>query len=304
MQNGVAVPNWDDLRVFLSVARAESLSAAAPGLKMDPATLSRRISRLEDSLGSALFVKSPKGYALTDLGSRLLERASQAEETFRLAFDEGQMPDQGLTGQIRIGATDGIASYALAQAAARIQKDNPALEIQILALPRGINLSRREADMAVAVSQPQAGRLTVQKITDYHLHLVAHKEVAHEIRSLDDLKGRPIVGYIPDMIFDKELDYLGELGAGGVQLASNSITVQSMMLHAGGGVGFMHDFILPANPNLRMVLQNEVALKRTYYLIRHIADRRSERLNRFAERFSYEIRAEIAQLEAAAKLMC
>ncbi|MDO7631520.1 MAG: LysR family transcriptional regulator, partial [Loktanella sp.] len=55
--------NWDDMRVFLAVARAEGLTAAAPVLKMDPATLGRRVARLEASIGGALFVKSPQGYA-------------------------------------------------------------------------------------------------------------------------------------------------------------------------------------------------------------------------------------------------
>ena len=56
--------NWDDLRVFLAVARRESLSAAARGLRIDPATVSRRIARLEEETGAALFAKSPQGYAI------------------------------------------------------------------------------------------------------------------------------------------------------------------------------------------------------------------------------------------------
>src|SRR3712207_6387262 len=72
------VIDWDDMRVFLGVARARSLSGAAPGLRMDPATVGRRIARLEESLGAALFLKSPQGYALTDLGARLQARAEEA----------------------------------------------------------------------------------------------------------------------------------------------------------------------------------------------------------------------------------
>src|SRR5688572_5039038 len=72
--------DWDDMRVFLGVARARSLSGAAPGLRMDPATVGRRIARLEEALGAALFLKSQQGYALTDLGARLQARAEEAEE--------------------------------------------------------------------------------------------------------------------------------------------------------------------------------------------------------------------------------
>jgi DNA-binding transcriptional LysR family regulator len=72
----------------------------------------------------------------------------------------------GLSGQVRIGAPDGCANYLLPRIVAAICDDNPGLEVQIVALPRVINLSRREADMVIAVSPPTAGRLTVQRLTD------------------------------------------------------------------------------------------------------------------------------------------
>lgn len=293
--------NWDDMRVFLAVARAESLTGAARLLKMDPATVGRRIARLEDALGAALFAKSPLGYALTDLGARIRARAAEAEEALSLALDEGKGAGAaGLTGQIRIGAPDGCANFLLPQVCAAIRADNPDLEIQILALPRVVNLSKREADMAITVSPPEAGRLTVQKITDYRLHLAAPADIAAAITSRADLSARAVVGYIPDMIFDKELDYLGDLGAQGVQMASNSASVQVMMMRASGGVGIVHDFALPFAPELRRVLTAEVSLRRSFYLVRHAADRRSDRLTRFAEALAEGLRAEVARLEALA----
>jgi DNA-binding transcriptional LysR family regulator len=296
---------WDDMRVFLAVARTESLSRASPILRMDAATVGRRIVRLETELGVLLFVKSPQGYAITDLGSRMRNHATEVEASMSLAIGEAQglgVGDQrGLSGQIRIGAPDGAANYLLPQVCAAIGAENPGLEIQILALPRVVNLSKREADMAITVSQPQAGRLTVQKVSDYRLHLAAPKTV--QINSLADLKGKRIVGYIPDMIFDKELDYLGDLGAGGVQVASNSVAVQVMTLRAAAAdfenpcVGIMHDFALPFAPELQRVLKNEVSLTRSFYLVRHTSDRTSDRLNRFAVALHSGLRAEISRLE-------
>lgn len=290
---------WDDMKVFLAVARSESLSRAAPLLRMDAATVGRRVARLEREVGAALFVKSPQGYALTDVGMRMRDHAADAEASLTLALDtaigHGSTGQAGLTGQIRIGAPDGVANYLLPQVCAAIGADNAGLEIQILALPRVVNLSKREADMAIAVSPPQAGRLSVQKISDYHLHLAAPKDA--DITSLDDIKARRIVGYIPDMIFDKELDYLGDIGAGGVQLASNSVAVQAMALRAGAGVGVVHDFAMPFAPELKRVLVNEFSLTRSFYLVRHTADRTSDRLNRFADALLRGLRTEIARLE-------
>ncbi|WP_375281407.1 LysR family transcriptional regulator [Pseudooctadecabacter sp.] len=289
---------WDDMRVFLAVARAESLSRAAPQLRMDAATVGRRIARLEARVG-ACFVKSPQGYALTDLGARMLPAAEAAETALGQVAEAAVAQTGQLSGQIRIGAPDGAANYLLPQVCARIGADNPGLEIQILALPRVVNLSKREADMALTVSPPDAGRLLVQKITDYRLHLAAEAQIAAKITTRAHLKDVPFVGYIPDMIFDKELDYLGPLAAGGVQLASNSVAVQAMALRAGAGVGIVHDFALPAMPEVRRVLTEEVSLVRSFYLVRHLSDRKSERLTRFAEAVSAGLRAEVARLEGA-----
>lgn len=292
--------NWDDMRVFLAVARAESLSAAAPMLKMDPATLARRITRLERDLGTSLFVKSPKGYALTDEGQRVRDSAAEAEMHLNQIREDGQGRSDELTGQIRIGAPDGAANYLLPQVCEKIQADNPSLEVQILALPRVVNLSRREADMAITVSPPETGRLLVQKIADYHLHL-AQRADAPPITDLTTLKGRRLVGYIQDMIFDKELDYHAILGLPPAQLASNSVAVQLQMLRQ-GGVGIVHDFALPTAPELRRVLVDEVSLQRTFYLVRHMSDRHSARMQRFADMLVGRLRAEVSQQELAVSL--
>lgn len=295
---------WDDLRVFLAVAREESLSGAGRVLKLDPATVGRRIHRLEEALGALLFVKSPQGYALTAEGQRLMTHAEEAEAAVLGARGELAAKAGRLGGQVRIGAPDGCANYLLPQICARIGAENPDLDIQIVALPRVFNLSKREADMAIAVSAPVAGRLTVQKMTDYTLHLAAHRDylASHAaIRSRADLAGHRIVGYIPDMIFDRELDYLGEVGAERVHLASNSVPVQLAAIREGAGLGIVHDFALPFAPGVVMVLPEIIALRRSFYLVRHADDRRVERLNRFAAALLRALPAEVARLQAAAR---
>ena len=293
--------NWDDIRVFLAVARAESLTGAGKTLRLDAATIGRRIARLEARLGAELFVKSPQGYVLSSVGEELLPAAEAAEAALAVPLAGGQ-GQAGLSGTVRIGAPDGCANYLLPQVCATIRVNNPDLDIQILALPRVVNLSKREADLAITVSPPDAGRLLVQKITDYHLHLAMRSDLTPP----DDLakaRDHAVVGYIPDMIFDKELDYLGLLGRGRVQMASNSVAVQLQMLRQ-GGIGFVHDFALPFAPELRIVLKNDISLKRAFYLVRHEQDRRSDRLGRLVEALSAGLRAEVARLEAEAAARC
>lgn len=292
---------WDDLKIFLAVARSESLSGAGRVLKVDPATVGRRIARLEDGLGAPLFVKSPQGYAMTDAGQRMLSHAERAEAAMSAAVEELAGQAGTLTGQIRIGAPDGCANFLLPQVCAAIVADNPDLEVQIVALPRVFNLSKREADMAIGVSPPAAGRLTVQKITDYKLHLAASRRYLRRnppITALEDLQHHRMVGYIPDMIFDKELDYLTGIGVERVALASNSVSVQFNWIRQGGGVGIVHDFAIPSAKGLVKVLPDRVSLTRSFYLIRHADDRRMDRLNRVAQALADGLKREVARLEA------
>ena len=291
---------WDDLRIFLSVAREESLSAAGRELRVDPATVGRRVARLEEQIGAALFAKSPQGYALTDAGQRLLDHAIRAEQAVLTAREDIAGQAGRLSGQIRIGAPDGVANFLLPQVCAAILDANPDLDVQIVALPRLFNLTRREADLAVTVSPPTAGRLLVHKISDYHLHLAASTAYLArrpDLRRLRDLRDHRVIGYIPDMIFDKELDYLGEIHEGRVSLASNSVLVQLNWLRQGAGVGIVHDFALPAAPELRRVLTEQISLTRGFYLVRHQDDARLERMNRFAALLSDGVRQEVARLE-------
>ncbi|MCF2905220.1 LysR family transcriptional regulator [Octadecabacter sp. CECT 8868] len=295
--------NWDDLRLFLAVAREQGLSGAGKVVRLDPATLGRRVARLEKALQVALFVKSPQGYALTAAGEQLFARAEAAEQAMILATADVADQSDHLSGQIRIGAPDGCANFVLPQVCAHIVEDNPELDIQIVALPRVFNLSRREADMAIGVSAPTAGRLVVQKITDYKLHLAAsarYLATRSPISNIADLKSHRMVGYIPDMIFDRELDYLAEIGQSRVPMASNSVSVQVNMIQQAGGVGVMHDFSLPATQDVRRILTDHVSLTRSFYLIRHADDQRNQRLARFAKALVSGVRSEVERLEAQA----
>ncbi|HBQ36287.1 MAG TPA: LysR family transcriptional regulator [Rhodobacteraceae bacterium] len=293
--------DWDDMRVFLAVARGESLSKAGRQLKLDPATVGRRIARFEDRLGAALFARSAQGYVLNNEGERLLVHAMRAESAMAQAGEELHGQAGQLSGTVRIGAPDGSANYLLPQVCAEICDKNPGLEVQIVALPRVFNLSKREADMAITLSRPTAGRLVAQKIADYKLHLAATGRYlqAHEpIKQVQDLKRHRIIGYIPDMIFDKEVDYLGQTGVDHVTLGSNSVAVQVNWVRQGAGLAIVHDFCMPTVPDIHRVLADKISLSRTFYLVRHLDDQRVDRLNRFAELLVKGMKREITRLES------
>ena len=192
-----------------------------------------------------------------------------------------------LSGTVRIGAPDGVSNYLLVDACDALCRDNPDLQVQVVALPRMFSLSKREADLAITVSPPSAGRLTVRKIADYRLHLYAHADLIAglgPVGDLADLRGVRGIGYVSDMVFDRELDYYALLGReADPSLTSNSLMVQLNWCRRGFGVCILPDFVARAHGELTAVLADDIRLTRAFYLVRHEDDARVARINRMAE---------------------
>ncbi len=265
--------NWDDYRFFLAVARTGKLSAAGQQLGVDHATVGRRVKALEASLKTHLFDRSPQGYLLTDEGQQLLGLAEAMETSALNAQAQYSGDADTVSGVVRVGAPEGMATSILAQCAAELCETHPRLELQIVAMPRTFSLSKREADIAIAVSAPTSGRLKYRKISDYTLHLYgtkAYLDSKPKIECIEDLKKIRGIGYVPDLIYDKELDYI-PLVSPDIKpyLTSTSVHVQLEATLANGGVCFIHDFIARQYPQLVKVLPEEISFTRTFWYIVH-----------------------------------
>ncbi len=290
---------WDDIPVFLAVARHAQLSRAARVLGLDPATVGRRIGALEEALGAKLFDRSPQGYALTEAGRDLVEHAQAMEAQAVAATEEVGGQSDTLSGTVRIGAPDGVSNYLLIDACDRLSRGNPELQVQVVALPRMFSLSKREADLAITVSPPSAGRLTVRKIADYRLRLYGRADMLETlgaIRDMGDLRELRGIGYISDMIFDKELDYYALLGRETEPaLTSNSLIMQLRWCLRGVGICILPDFVARDHPELRVILPDDIRLDRAFYLVRHQDDARVARINRMADVVVEWMRAALSQ---------
>lgn len=265
--------DWDDLRYFLAVARSGRLTTAAKQLGADHATVSRRITALEDALKATLFERRPQGYALTAQGERLLSNAEAMEtQAFAAASDIGGS-DLALSGTVRIGAPDGIGTTFLAPRLGRFAAAYPDLEIQLVATPRVFSLSKREADIAVTLNPPKEGKVVARKLTDYSLGLYASSDYlasAPPLTCTQDLFGHRIVGYIDDLIFTPELDYLDEVAKGlRAQIQSSSVVAQMEAAAGGAGIGVMHHFMAARDPRLIPVLADQVVIRRSFWLLVH-----------------------------------
>lgn len=157
--------DWNDLRYALALTRHGSLSATARLLKVNHATVARRIAALEASLGIVLFERRARGYRPTAQALPVLQAAEQVEAPLlrlgRLA-DSGR--GQQLEGTVRVTCTEGIASHCIAPQLAALRQRWPGLQIEITVEHRSLSLARREADIAIRWARPQSGELYASRL--------------------------------------------------------------------------------------------------------------------------------------------
>jgi DNA-binding transcriptional LysR family regulator len=265
--------DWDALRLFLAVARAGRLTVAARRLGADHATVSRRITSLEEALEATLFERRPQGYTLTPHGERLVAAAETIESAALAASSEIGGADLALSGTVRLGSPDGFGTAFLAPRLAQLAERYPDLEIQLIAMPRLLSLSKREADIAIALAPPKEGKIVARKLTDYRLGLYAagsYLGAREPVLGPEDLHRHTLVGYIDDLIFMPELDYLDEISKGlRPKLQSSSLVAQLEATVAGAGICVLPHFMASRHPQLTRVLPAAVELTRTFWLIVH-----------------------------------
>lgn len=259
--------DWDDLRVFLAAARAGSLAGAAQRLGVDTATVGRRVARLESQLKSTLLVRSRTGLQLTAAGAELLEEGVAAEAAMERAARVAR-PDV-VAGTVRISAAEGFGTAVLAPALPALAAQRPGLRVELAATAGFLSPSRREVDMAITLSPPDAQRLVVEPLTKYQLALYAspaYLAAAGAPTTPDQLSDFQVVGYVDDLVYASELRYLDEILPGlRPRLASSSIHAQREILHAGGGVGVLPCFLAEG---LTRVLP-QVLLERRFWVSTH-----------------------------------
>jgi DNA-binding transcriptional LysR family regulator len=287
---------WSDLRYFLAVARSGKLTEAARQLGVEHSTVGRRLAALEYALGARLFDKEPGGYRLTADGEKLLPSAENME-AIALA-SQGHLADSNRTisGTVRIGAPDGFGSRFLAPRLDRLARLYPDLEVQLIALPRVFNLTKREADIAIGLSRPKEKRLHGDKLTDYRLRMYATQSYLAgrpPIRTPADFAHHNFIGYVDDLIYTPELDYL-RLASKDIRatLKSSTLIAQLEMTLAGAGICILPDFLARQHSVLKSVLAKEIELQRTFWLLVHADIRTLARVRIMSEFIAAEVSKE------------
>jgi len=263
--------NWDDVRIFLAVARAGQILGAARRLELNHATVSRRIAALEDALRTKLFRRLTTGSELTPAGERFLDIAERMEGDM-IAARSTIAGEDDVSGTVRIGAPDGFGVAFLARRLGELTALHRELTIQLVPVPRSFSLSRREADIAITVERPTEGRLVAGKLVDYSLGLFASRTYANANglpKTAAELGQHTLIGYVPDLIVSPSLDYAAEFSTDWrTSFAISSALGQAEAVRSGAGIGILHTFVARSMPEL-VAVDVVAPIRRAYWLVYH-----------------------------------
>jgi DNA-binding transcriptional LysR family regulator len=276
--------NWDDMRIFLALARSGTLASAARSTAQDATTVARRLQRLESALAATLFEHGPAGHILTEAGHRLLAHAEAMEAGARQVQQEAE-EGAGLAGTIRVSVSEGFGTHIVASRLANFAATHPGIAVDLIASTGFLNPSRREADIAIMLARPRGGPLIAAKLTDYRLGVYAARHYLDRtgpIADVDALRQRRLVGYVPDLIYAPELRYLAEVDERlEPSLRSSSINAQAGLIASGAGCGILPCFIGDGTPGLVRVLAADAEIERSFWLVVHRDMRRVARVEAF-----------------------
>jgi DNA-binding transcriptional LysR family regulator len=250
--------DWDDIRFFLALHRHRSLARAGSVLGVDATTVSRRIGDLESKLGARLFDRSARGARLSDAGTRLLARAQRMEDEALAVERDLAGDDQRLDGTVRLTATEMLSTRFIAPFLGSFNKRHPDIVLDLVCTSQDLDLSRREADIALRLSRPKQDDLVVKRLFDIELALYGSVDylAAHGVPDLaaPSVPDHAIVLFADTPGFRRENAWI-EARVRGARIATRCDSVSSIYSAAVAGVGMalLPCHVADAEPGLQRI---------------------------------------------------
>ncbi|MFC7516357.1 LysR family transcriptional regulator [Herbaspirillum sp. GCM10030257] len=268
--------DWNDLKFFLAVARSGSLSGAAAALCTSASTVSRHVDALEKRFGRTLFLRQQSGYLLTDEGVELIEQVEQVEQAMMATERKGhRSAQQEVSGIVKLATTEMLASHLVVPHLHKLRARHPKLRIELdVALAR-VNLSRREADLALRMVAPNEGEADyiarrIGKI-DFDVYCASSAMPANDGEDQPDgWRGRdyfswggnwdelPMAKWMRSTFSDKP-----------PAIVCNSLLTQYAAVRAGLGLGMLPCFIGDGDSGLCRVSRDAIPVSRDLWLMYH-----------------------------------
>ena len=281
-----SLDDWNDLRLVLGVARSGSLRGAAHTLGIDHSTAYRRLQALEAGLGQRLFHRSAGRYSATEAGERLAVAAERIEaET--LALDrEITGRDARLSGNLRITASETLAYRILTGLLAEFRARHPGINLELIVDNRQLDLSRREADIALRATRPKEADLFGRKLADiawtvYGCHQYLTRRGAPT--AIAELAQHDMIGWDESTDVTAGSWLAAAIPESAIVYRTSSLINQLVAAKAGIGLAVLPCYLADAEPELTRLLAPIPALTRELWLITHQDLRRTARVRAFFE---------------------
>ncbi len=251
--------DWTGIKLFLAVAQAGSLSAAARQVGVSQPTLTRAIQQLEEVTRLNLFRRTTQGVQITEAGLSLLETAQHMAEAAERFDRQVSGMAQDLEGEVRISVNEIVGIYLLPAALAEFRRAHPAVQLEVVISNRASSLSKREADIALRMFRPEQPDLVARRLPDLALGFYAHHDYVRqygEPASVEDLRHHTIIG------FDQDMDFIDGAARQGYQFARSDFPLRTdhmlMQIHlarAGAGIVATHCDLAVHWPELQHIMR-------------------------------------------------
>ncbi len=264
---------WELYRSYLSVLKEGSLSGAARAMGIAQPTVGRHIAALEKSLGVMLFTRSQLGLLPTE-AARALEPFAQAMSSSAAALKraaEGQ--GAGIKGTVRVTASEVMGVEVLPPILTQLQNEHPDLKVELVLTNRVQDLLKREADIAIRMTQPKQDLLIARRVGLVNLGLHAHKKYLRKRgtpKSLTDLAQHALIG------FDEETPFVRAARKGfpiwqrdAFAVRTDSDMAQLALIRAGSGIGICQVALAAREPKLVHLLPESWSLGLETWLTMH-----------------------------------
>jgi DNA-binding transcriptional LysR family regulator len=267
---GKDAAKWDDLRVFLEVARQGSVHAAAKRLKLDHSTVCRRIDKLESLLSVKLLDRKRNGVVVREEAHNLLKHIEQMDVHATSLEDAVTREVSDLEQIVRIATMEGIASRYLARRLHALPQFAPNVKLELVSIAQAVDLSRKEADIFLSFFNPNAPGLISSLYSSFNLHLYASPEYIRRHgmpRSREDLKDHVFVGYIEDLLAINAVKWLDDIIAvPKMSFHSNSIIAQCSAAVCGLGIALLPTFVGTGIAELQRILPDQISTSREVWI--------------------------------------
>lgn len=274
--------NWNDLRFFLAIARQGDLSGAARAMHVSPSTVARRIEALEEALRTRLFERRPDGYALTDAGRDMVEKAASIEAGVIDLEDRFGADDGRMSGMVRIVTVETLANHLIMPNLPVFQDKHAALSIGVAINPSFASLPQREADIGLRLCRPQHGNFAVKRVGTLGFGLYASP--AYLARHPVEQASPPIIGHRL-VVWGDPLSFLALPKAlqawaaeGSAVLRVDSMQAQIAAIKAGSGLGVLPHVAADEETCLQAVLPRLCRRDEPLWLVVHDDIRHTRRV--------------------------